>query len=178
MGDPPPASATINPRIMGLKFMQRRHPKQTPQPQSQAATSGSRPDEWTLEASGSTAPAMAGHVVREEDALAATSDDGALVRFRAGRRSFGAFNPQLEKRLTEISDLMRKAASELDTFAREENKQIESRKAAWVEAKKAARKSVGGGMGSMLAALKTLKKDQDEAAAKQRTSIFSVGSNS
>jgi hypothetical protein len=138
--DAPSAPPAINPRIMGLKFMQRRHPKQqqqAPQPPSggQAAAEGARSaDEWTLEASGSAAPAVTGHVVLEEDALAAANDDGALVRFRAGRRSFGAFNPRLEKRLAEIRAGQRAArdAAVAEARAAEERRVRETEHAALI----------------------------------------------
>ena len=112
----PPTSNALagNSRIMGLKFMQRRQPKQQQQ-QSTATTAAAAPgaassstapatseQEWTLEAADS-APAAAGgpRVVYEADALA-SDDSNALVSFRAGRRSYGSYNPRLEKRLDEI----------------------------------------------------------------------------
>ena len=116
----PGSGALANSKIMGLKFMQRRQGNQQAsaqqaavQPQQGSASQGPgrADDEWVLDGAGSTsaeAPA-AGHVVLEQDALTATTDDDALLRFRSGRRSFGSFNPRLEKRLAEIRSSQRAA---------------------------------------------------------------------
>ena len=98
-----------------------------PTPQNQQ-TPGLSDAEWTLETGSSStleAPA-AGRVVREQDARAAASDDsGALVKFRAGRRSFGSYNPRLEKRLSEIREGQRAAREAAVREAREAKERIE-----------------------------------------------------
>ena len=52
------------------------------------------------------------HEAEEPDARA------ALLSFKSGRRSFGAFNPRLEKRLAEITTNQRAAAGEAAAAAR------------------------------------------------------------
>ena len=64
--------------------------------------------EWTLEPSrAARQPAHPGaRVLREEDAgmpSASDHNNATLLKFSAGRRSFGSFNPRLEKRLAQIS---------------------------------------------------------------------------
>ena len=126
---------------MGLKFMQRRQQQQqarvgladTPPvgtPAAAAATTARPAWEWTLDvphdASASSQSCELQEVDAEPDAHA------TLLSFRAGRRSFGSFNPRLEKRLAEIRDNQRLAAEERVTaerVAEERRKQQEAQDA-------------------------------------------------
>jgi voltage-gated sodium channel len=86
-----------------------------------------------------------------------------------------------EARLTEISEIMTKAANELDTFSREEMKQVDDRKARYVEDALNARPSgSSSGMGSILAVLRQQKEDAEKAKTSSRfsrMSMLSRGSN-
>ena len=115
-----------NSRIMGLKFMQRRQQQQQQQqpnsqqpPQASASTpttsmqldrTATAAAEWSLDPAAEVAHSAtaAGRVVLEGD-VAVANDEGALLKFSAGRRSFGAYNPRLEKRLAEIRASQRAA---------------------------------------------------------------------
>ena len=129
-------------RIMGLKFMQRRQAKPGEAPAPAAAAPATSPAaavgkqqpavepqvkhselEWTLAvpdtaAVGNSAPPPP-RVLLDEDAPT-VGPTAALLQFRAGRRSFGSFNPRLEKRLAEIKTNQRAAADELAEAARAE----------------------------------------------------------
>jgi hypothetical protein len=136
---PPPKPAGISSKIMGLKFMQRHAKQQATSPATPASTIGGspavstasadaspaapvpapNPSKWTLDLPAAAAAAVsAGPVVLLEDAQHEGAE--ALMRFRPGRRSFGAFNSRLEKRLGDISTQQRAAADELAAVARQE----------------------------------------------------------
>ena len=109
-------------KLLGLKFMQRQQQSSataaTPSPGAASTNSGATPAalhsasqpsavEWKLE---SITTARGGANVVMEDETALEEDmTSALLHFRAGRRSFGSFNPRLEKRLGEISSTQRAA---------------------------------------------------------------------
>eukprot|EP00908_Phaeocystis_cordata_P020599 Transcript_3226.p2 GENE.Transcript_3226~~Transcript_3226.p2 ORF type:complete len:236 (+),score=98.72 Transcript_3226:104-811(+) len=65
-------------------------------------------------AAGATPPAR--RVVTVEDVQA--NEQQALLQFKPGRRSFGSFNPRLEKRLTEIEEHKREAAATMESERR------------------------------------------------------------
>ena len=61
-------------------------------------------------------------LLEEDIGIAASHDDGsaaALLTFNAGRRSFGSFNPRLEKRLAEIGSNQRTVRQEQQNAAKE-----------------------------------------------------------
>ena len=156
------APLAANSRIMALKFMQRRTstggrlstgsagtmtptsaatPTSTGSAGACAAAGGSGSSraeaEWTLEPSRATqqpARPAGARVLREEDAgiAAAIDHNAALLQFSAGRRSFGSFNPRLEKRLAEIGSNQRAVRDEQAAAARaaETRRQQEAEKAA------------------------------------------------
>ena len=83
--------------------------------------------EWTLD-TGDSAPAgrrpsekLRLRVVHDDDGAPASDDVSALLSFRAGRRSFGKFNPRLEKRLADIGTNQRAAEEERARAARDED---------------------------------------------------------
>lgn len=93
--------------------------------------------EWTLDipcwpsdpdATASSAP----RVMTEDELLPEPDGTAALLAFRSGRRSFGAANPRLEKRLGEIRANQHAAREELKTAAliAVERKRAEERQAA------------------------------------------------
>ena len=94
--------------------------------------------EWTLEPTGSTsaAPAARPRALLEEDAGIAASQGNnsaaALLMFSAGRRSFGSYNPRLEKRLAEIGTNQRSLREEQENEVRqaEERRRREAEHAA------------------------------------------------
>ena len=55
-------------------------------------------------------------MVTVEDVQA--NEQQALLQFKPGRRSFGSFNPRLEKRLTEIEEHKREAAATMESERR------------------------------------------------------------
>ena len=83
--------------------------------------------EWTLDApsrgaAGAGAPPRPRVLLEEDIGIAASQDDGsaaALLTFNAGRRSFGSFNPRLEKRLAEIGSNQRTVRQEQQNAAQE-----------------------------------------------------------
>ena len=83
--------------------------------------------EWTLDApsrgaAGAGAPPRPRVLLEEDIGIAASHDDGsaaALLTFNAGRRSFGSFNPRLEKRLAEIGSNQRTVRQEQQNAAKE-----------------------------------------------------------
>ena len=127
------ASTTISNKIMNLKFMQR-HKNQAEQQQRAAVDATKRLEaEWTMEqgattsvaapaaqstttAVPATAPAAKGRVLTLEDLQA--NEQQALLRFQPGRRSFGSFNPRLEKRLSEIAVHKREAKETMESERR------------------------------------------------------------
>jgi len=73
-----------------------------------------------------------------------------LNEVEAGRE-LGETDESLTNRLAQMFDLVNKGAKELDTFAREETKQIEERKTSWLESQKVkAGSSMFGGLLSEL----------------------------
>lgn len=70
------------------------------------------------------APAPPGRRVVTAEDVPQASEQQQLLQFRPGRRSFGSFNPRLEKRLTEINETKREAAEliELERRAAEERR--------------------------------------------------------
>ena len=130
---------------MALKFMQRRQSDAKPSPASVATPTPPKAAsaaaavtttplevppvepqrsefEWTL-APPEVVPASNGappppRVTNDEDVAAQVGPTTALIQFRAGRRSFGSFNPRLEKRLAEIRTNQRAAVDELADAAR------------------------------------------------------------
>lgn len=156
---PPKGAAPrkLSTSISGLKFMQRH--KEHITGIADVPTAGTRPqagtaqgaaaataaaggaalrteDEWTLEDGAVAAGSKPAHVTLEEDAqLAAARSDGgtaALLQFRAGRRSFGSFNPRLEKRLDAIGANQR-AAREAEAAAARAAEQRRQQEAAHAE---------------------------------------------
>ena len=91
-----------------------------------------------------------------------------LAEVKADEALLGV-DESIEGRLTEISDIMSKAANELDTFSREEMKQIDDRKAEYLKAAKNAPPSgFSSGIGSILSVLRQ-KKEEEESAKKVET---------
>ena len=95
-----PAAPVISSRILGLKFMQKHRaskgePAAPPESVPVAEPSLSSSAKWRLDLPGGLAVAPAAVVLTEPPAL---SGPQALLQFRAGRRSYGAFNPKLEVR--------------------------------------------------------------------------------
>ena len=95
-----PAAPVISSRILGLKFMQKHRaskgePAAPPESAPVAEPSLSSSARWRLDLPGGLAVAPAAVVLTEPPAL---SGPQALLQFRAGRRSYGAFNPKLEVR--------------------------------------------------------------------------------
>lgn len=91
------------------------------------------PAEWTLDigrssgdsaSGGSSAQKQRLHVVQDDDGAAPADDVSALLSFRSGRRSFGKFNPRLEKRLSDIGTNQRAAQEERARAAREEEERL------------------------------------------------------
>ena len=68
---------------------------------------------------------------------AQASEQQALLSFRPGRRSFGSFNPRLEKRLTEIEETKREAAAAIEN----ERRSAEERRKAAAERAELVRKA-------------------------------------
>lgn len=144
--------SNISSKILNLKFMQR-HKTQAEAQQRAAADATARLEaEWSTEmglgaptaaaassspagavpsaaaaapstASPTPAPPPGRRVVTAED-VPQGSEQQQLLQFRPGRRSFGSFNPRLEKRLTEIDETKREAAEliELERRAAEERR--------------------------------------------------------
>ena len=131
-GSGPGSGGMLGARIMGLKFMQRRAQQQqqpgdaVPQPAADingaaalAQTTAARSEfEWTVEPAAAAVRAAAPVRVLHETEAEQPNSREVLLHFRAGRRSFGAFNPRLEKRLAEIGSNQRTAAEELVNGAR------------------------------------------------------------
>jgi hypothetical protein len=152
-----PGSGVLAPgsRLMGLKFMQRRAgqtPGQSPAAAPAAATmpgaaavtpgsagAASQPrseSQWTLESTGGDTPdSSARPRALADDDFEQPDSTSQLLQFRAGRRSFGKFNPRLEKRLTEIRNNQRIAAEEIANQARvaEERERQQVEQAALME---------------------------------------------
>ena len=79
----------------------------------------------------------------------------------------------MEGRLTEIADIMYKAANELDTFSREEMRQVDARKAKYIEdAMNRASSGPVSGMGAILSVLRQ-KKENEEKSKNRSGSILS-----
>ena len=119
-------------RIMGLKFMQRRHAKpgqstaaaapaaEVASAQHASSNNARSETEWTLPRAEAAASAPSAPRVVLDDDCDQPSPTAALIQFRAGRRSFGSFNPRLEKRLSEIQVNQRAARDELAEAERAE----------------------------------------------------------
>ena len=72
---------------------------------------------------------------------------------------------------------MAKAANELDTFSREEMKQVDDRKAKYIEdAKNAGPSGASTGMGSILAVLRQKKEDEEKSKRGSRFLRMSMSS--
>ena len=159
--------STISSKIMNLKFMQRHKKQVDQQKQAAADAASRLEAEWTMEqremqrpagspapppgAAGSPAPpssagASSLHAATEapppvrrvstvDDVQA--SEQQALLSFRPGRRSFGSFNPRLEKRLTEIEETKREAAAAIEN----ERRAAEERRKAAAERAELVRKA-------------------------------------
>ena len=134
-GSGPGSGGILGARIMGLKFMQRRAQQQqqqqqpgdaVPQPAADtngaavlAQTTAARSEfEWSVPPVAAAVRAAAPVRVLHETEAEQPNSREVLLHFRAGRRSFGAFNPRLEKRLAEIGSNQRTAAEELVNGAR------------------------------------------------------------
>lgn len=99
---------------MNLKFM-RKNQSATASPaasSSSPAVSASPVAPAEAGAQWSTAAQPLG-VLLEEDAAAQPDGAQSLLAFRAGRRSFGGFNPRLEKRLGAISSNKRQVEADM-----------------------------------------------------------------
>lgn len=123
MGDASADAPAISSRILNLKFMQRHaafkgqelargaasksQPQQSDQNQAAGPSDASK---WRLDL-----PARLGATTQAVVMTEAPEVSGphALLQFRAGRRSFGKFNPKLETRLADIGTKKREAATEL-----------------------------------------------------------------
>ena len=120
------SSAGMSSKILGLKFMQRQAQKQHPKP---SASSSLMPPQQQAQpvadatATPSTLPAVnsppADVRVFTDDTKPEPSVPVAVLRFKPGRRSFGSFNPRLEKKLGEISQDKVAAAAQLAAEAAE-----------------------------------------------------------
>ena len=123
---------SMSSKILGLKFMQRQAQKQqksgSAAPSAAATVSAAAvaappavqsDGQWTLPASGGARVAEA-RVVFTDDTKPEPSAPVSVLRFKQGRRSFGSFNPRLEKKLGEITKEKAAAAAELAAAAAEE----------------------------------------------------------
>ena len=159
--------STISSKIMNLKFMQRHKKQVDQQKQAAADAASRLEAEWTMEqremqrpagspapppgAAGSPAPPSSAGASSLHAATEATppvrrvstvddvqaSEQQALLSFRPGRRSFGSFNPRLEKRLTEIEETKREAAAAIEN----ERRAAEERRKAAAERAELVRKA-------------------------------------
>ena len=99
-------------RIMGLKFMQRHQAQKVPHSGSTlqssvaptATSSSTGPEakrrdatEWSLETAATGSLSSSVPVIQHESEAEQGDPRSTLIGFRAGRRSFGSFNPRLEK---------------------------------------------------------------------------------
>ena len=133
--------STISSKIMNLKFMSK-HKKVIDKQKQVAVDATARLEaEWMVEQGGSPAPpsSVADSPAPPSSAAASTphattatppvrrvstvddtqaDEQQALLQFRPGRRSFGNFNPRLQKRLTEIEESKREAAAEIENERR------------------------------------------------------------
>ena len=97
-----------------------------------------------------------------------------LAEERADEALLGV-DESMEGRLTEISDIMTKAANELDTFSREEMKQVDDRKAKYIEDAMNARPTgASSGLGSILTVLRQNKEDEEKSKRSSRFSRMSM----
>ena len=97
----------------------------SPQVDGVASTSPKGSDaEWTLEAPAAAVTRAAPRHVLHESEADLPGSQAQLVGFQAGRRSFGAFNPRLEKRLAEIRTNQHAAETEAAQTARAEAERL------------------------------------------------------
>jgi hypothetical protein len=118
------AEWTVEQRCSGMQ-----RPAGSPAPPSGAAGSPAPPSSAGAStphaATEATPPAR--RVSTVDDAQA--SEQQALLSFRPGRRSFGSFNPRLEKRLSEIEETKRETAAAIEN----ERRAVEERRKAAAE---------------------------------------------
>ena len=144
-----PPSGGMSSKIMGLKFMQRQAQRTggasaTSQAAPAATTSSTAaaaaaaapaaPSEarWTLPGAAAAEASHNDVRVLTDETAPVPEGPAAVLRFKPGRRSFGNFNPRLEKRLGELAKEKAAAAAELAAAAaaEEERTRREAERAA------------------------------------------------
>ncbi|KAL1504835.1 hypothetical protein AB1Y20_008606 [Prymnesium parvum] len=125
-----PTPPGMSSKIMGLKFMQRQAQRAPPPGQPAAAppappvSAAQQEAQWSLPSAAAAAPRRAAQVLTDETAPP-VEGAAAVLRFKAGRRSFGNFNPRLEKRLEQLHAEKEAAAAALASAAAEEAQRAE-----------------------------------------------------